>query len=71
VQAGYQWGIPVVAGDSEPDVPTDFTADRTDSTPIPSFSDQGMIDALRIAADFTGGIPKPSITTLCSSLSNR
>lgn len=58
VQEGYQWDIPVVAGDFEPDIPADFTTDQMDGTPMPSYSDEGMIDALRIAADFTGRYPK-------------
>jgi len=58
VQEGYQWDIPVVAGDFEPDIPADFTADQMDGTPMPSYSDQGVIEALRIAADFTGRYPE-------------
>ncbi|HPY50551.1 MAG TPA: hypothetical protein PLO68_11845, partial [Sedimentisphaerales bacterium] len=58
VQEGYQWSIPVVAGDFEPDIPADFTTDQMDGTPMPSYSDQGVIDALRIAADFTGRYPE-------------
>jgi len=58
VQEGYQWDIPAIAGDFEPDIPADFTTDQMDGTPMPSYSDEGMIDALRIAADFTGRYPK-------------
>jgi hypothetical protein len=57
VQDSYQWGIPVVAGDFEPDIPADFTTNPADGMQMPSYSDQGMIDALRIVADFTGHYP--------------
>ncbi len=57
VQDGYQWGIPVVAGDFEPDIPVDFTAHETDGMQMPSYSEQGMIEALQGAAEFTGRYP--------------
>ena len=57
VQHGYQWGIPVNASEFEPDIPADFTADQSDGTQMPSISAEGMIEALRIAAEFTGSYP--------------
>jgi hypothetical protein len=57
VQHGYQWGIPVEASEFEPTIPDDFTADRRHGTQVPSMSAEGMVEALRIAADFTGSFP--------------
>ncbi len=57
VQHSYQWGIPVAASEFEPDIPADFTADEKDGTQMPSISADGMIEALGIVADFTGGYP--------------
>ncbi|MBN1361062.1 MAG: hypothetical protein JW993_10735, partial [Sedimentisphaerales bacterium] len=58
VSDSYQWDIPVDAGEFDPDIPTDFTANQMDGFQMPSYSDQGMIDALQIAADFTGRYPE-------------
>jgi len=58
VQDGYQWGIPVDAGEFEPDIPADFTASQMDGMQMPSYSDQGMIEALQMAVDFTGHYPE-------------
>jgi outer membrane lipoprotein-sorting protein len=58
VQDGYEWGIPVDAGEFEPDIPADFTANQADGIQMPSYSEQGLIEALQIAADFTGRYPE-------------
>ncbi len=58
VQDGYQWGIQVVASDFEPDIPADFTAHEMDGMQMPSYSEQGFIEALQIAAEFTGRYPE-------------
>jgi len=57
VQDGYQWGIPVQASDFEPDIPADFTTSELDGVQMPSYSEQGMIDALKLATDLTGRYP--------------
>jgi len=57
VQDGYQWGIPVVASDFEPDIPADFSTREMDGLQMPSYSEQGMIEALQVAAEFTGRYP--------------
>jgi len=57
VQDGFQWDVPVNAGEFEPDIPADFTADRTDGMQTPSYSEAGMIEALKLAADLTGHYP--------------
>ncbi len=58
VAHGYQWGIPVDASEFEPDIPEDFTANQMDGFQMPSYSDQGMIEALQIVVDFTGRYPE-------------
>ena len=58
VADGYQWGIPVDASEFEPDIPEDFTANQMDGTQMPSFSEQGMIEALQMAAEFAGRYPE-------------
>jgi len=57
VDYDYQWDAPVDAGTFEPKIPTGFTADRMDGMQM-SFSENGFIEALRIAVEFTGHYPK-------------
>ncbi len=58
VQDQFQWGIPVNAGDFEPDIPADFTANEMDGFQMPSYSEEGVIEALRMVVEFTGHYPK-------------
>lgn len=58
VQHDYQWGIPVDADDFEPDIPADFTAHELNETQMPSYSETGVIEALKLAADLTGRYPE-------------
>jgi hypothetical protein len=53
----YQWGVVAVAGQFEPDIPEDFTAHEMDNFQMPSYSEQGFIEALELAAEFTGHYP--------------
>jgi hypothetical protein len=57
VEYDYQWNIPVTAADFEPVIPEDFKA--MEAMPkMPSFSEQGFIEALQLAVEFTGGYPR-------------
>jgi hypothetical protein len=58
VQDGYQWNIPVEAEDFEPDIPADFVASPMDGMQMPSFSEQGMIEALQLGVTFAGRYPE-------------
>jgi outer membrane lipoprotein-sorting protein len=58
VQDSYQWGVAVDAAEFEPDIPEDFTASPVDGMQAPSFSEQGMIDALQLCADFAQRYPE-------------
>lgn len=58
VQDHFQWGIPVTAADFEPDIPAGFTAAQTDGMQMPSYSEDGMIEALQMAVDFAGHYPE-------------
>ena len=62
VQDGYQWDIPVRAGEFDPDIPADFTADQTNGMQMPSYSEAGVVEALKLAADLTGHYP-PTLDT--------
>jgi hypothetical protein len=57
VQDGYEWDIRVDGSDFQPDIPADFAANELDGMQMPSYSEQGMIDALRMVAEFTGRYP--------------
>ncbi|HSV99309.1 MAG TPA: zf-HC2 domain-containing protein [Sedimentisphaerales bacterium] len=58
VDTDYQWNVPVDAAEFKPDIPNDFTADPMDGTQMPSFSEEGFIEALQMAVEFTGRYPK-------------
>ena len=58
VQDSYQWNIPVEAEDFEPDIPADFVASPMDGMQMPSFSEQGMIEALQLGVTFAGRYPE-------------
>jgi hypothetical protein len=58
VEYDYEWGLPVNAADFEPQIPEDFTAHETDGMQMPSYSEQGFIEALQLVLDFTGRYPE-------------
>ena len=57
VQDGYEWGVLFDGSEFEPDIPADFTTHEADGMQMPSYSEQGMIEAFQVVADFTGRYP--------------
>jgi len=58
VEYDYEWGVPVAAGDFEPEIPDDFTSHQMDGMKMPSYSEQGFIEALQLVLEFTGRYPE-------------
>jgi outer membrane lipoprotein-sorting protein len=58
VDSDYLWNVAMDASEFQPDIPSDFAADRMDGTQMPSFSEEGFIEALQMAVEFTGRYPK-------------
>jgi outer membrane lipoprotein-sorting protein len=58
VEYDYEWGVPVDAADFEPKIPDDFTSHEMDGMKMPSYSEQGFIEALQLAVEFTGSYPE-------------
>ncbi len=57
VQDGYEWDIQVDRTEFTPEIPADYTAEENDGMQMPSYSEAGFIEALRIAAEFAGRYP--------------
>ncbi|UCD50111.1 MAG: zf-HC2 domain-containing protein [Phycisphaerales bacterium] len=53
----FQWGVAVHASQFEPDIPDDFTPHQMNNFRQPSYSEQGFIEALQLAVEFTGHYP--------------
>ena len=58
VEYDYQWDVPVTAADFEPQIPDDFTTHEMDGMKMPSYSEQGFIEALQVVVEFTGRYPE-------------
>lgn len=53
----YRWNVPVQASDFEPIIPEDFTPFPGDGMKLPSMTEEGAIEGLRLFAEMTGRYP--------------
>jgi outer membrane lipoprotein-sorting protein len=55
---GYQWDIPVDAGEFKPVIPDDYTPFPTDGIKMPSMNEETALEALKFFVEITGKYPK-------------
>jgi len=58
VEYDYEWDVVVSAADFQPDIPADFTTHEMSGMKMPSYGEQGFIEALRLVAELTGRYPE-------------
>jgi hypothetical protein len=54
----FRWNVPVQASDFKPIIPEDFTPFPGDGMKLPSMTEQGAIEGLRLFAEMTARYPK-------------
>ena len=58
VISDYQWDVPVVASDFDPVIPEDYTSLTEDGYKMPSMTEEGALEGLKLFVDMSGQYPK-------------
>jgi outer membrane lipoprotein-sorting protein len=67
---GFEWDVPVVAEDFEPVIPEDFKPLMAGGMKMPSMSEEGAVEGLKLFEEFTGKYPENlNIMTLMQQVS--